>query len=147
MENWLLFSLIALISTTIHLTLMASITKNINNIGDIITIILLVTSLTGLISVAILAYRYYKNKNLFLIRNKCKASLIPIMAIFIIFIQIGLIIGASVSPARSLLIVNTNVILVAIISFLFLNEMLSFKTIIGFILGLTGIGLVIHDKI
>ena len=71
MEKWILFSLIALISTTIQLTLMTLLNKNIYNTSDSFTIILLITSLTGIISIFILAYRYYKNNNLFLVRNKC----------------------------------------------------------------------------
>jgi len=147
MEKWKLFSILALISTTIQVTLLSLINKNVQSISDSFTIVLLMTSLTGIISVFVLIYRYYKNNNLFLVRNKCELSLIPILSTILIINQIGLIIGVSGGRERSLLIVNTNVILVGIISFLFYKEILTIKTIIGIIMALTGVTLVLHDKI
>lgn len=137
---WLIFSILALIASSLHMIFYKFLSKS--NIPNDICISL-VFILSGILSFIYLFF----NRNRIKI-NECKLNINKLSAgaLIILFFNFFLLKSIDYSPKTSypLLVINLNIILTAIMSYFIFKEKISYKAFIGILLTVIGLSIVIY---
>ena len=137
---WLIFSIFALIVSSLHMIFYKLLTKS--NIPNDICISL-VFIISGILS---LIYLFFNRDRLKI--NECKLNINKLCAgaIIILLFNFFLLKSIDFSPKTSypLLIINLNIILTAILSYFIFKEKISYKVFLGILLTVIGLSIVIY---
>ena len=154
MEDWLIYSILVLIITSFLALIIKYLGVFLDNIEEIKLFIFISLIFTGLFSFIYLLCnnKFYKKHFENIINNKINnIFLISILIIFSILLLLNIIFQGK---ARNLckitglpqLIINTNIILILILSIFLFNIKINWKIILGIILAFIGLSIVIINS-